>query len=236
MRLKIQKNLLNQFQNLLLEIMKKILLMSCLVAVSISGFSQNKKVLDNLKPKKAFEGTPILSKNSSLISLSIGTTNKLGDFLNYNGISPVLGTKYDNKSFGPLMMDYEYLVNDNFGIGTSILIAFASSRYNTLGKEYTGDLAQYQIGISSYYHYNPTDKLDPYVKTTVGINLWEGKYKNANDDNVGNFKKPTAFGLRSQIGIRYFLNEQIAVQGEGGLTFSPNFTASANIGLAYKLN
>jgi outer membrane protein W len=206
---------------------KKILALSCIVATSLSCFSQT---------KKEFEGTPILSKKSSLISLSIGTPNKIGDFLNFDGISPVLGAKSNNKSFGPLMMDYEYFINDNFGIGTSVLIAFANSQYRTLGQDYTGDIAQYQVGISSYYHYNTTDKLDPYVKTTVGINLWDGKYRDNNNKNVGNFKKPTSFGLRSQIGIRYFLSENIAVQGEGSLTFSPNFTASANIGLAYKLN
>lgn len=205
----------------------KFLALSFLFTVSLTGFSQTKKV---------FDGTPILSKKSSLISLSVGTPNKLGDFLSFDGISPVLGTRFNNKTFGPLMMDYEYFINDNFGVGTSILIAFANSQYRTLGQDYTGDLAQYQIGISTYYHYNTTDKLDPYIKTTAGINLWNGKYKDSNNDNVGNFKKPTSFGLRSQIGIRYFLNENIAVQGEGSLTFSPNFVASANIGFAYKLN
>lgn len=216
--------------------MKKVIFLGCLFAISVSGTGQIREVFDAAKPKKPFEGTPTLVKNSSVVSLSIGTTNKLADFLTFGGVATTIGTSSNKRSFGPLMMDYEYLVTDNIGIGTSILIATASSNYNVFGKDYTGDIAQYQVGLSSYYHFYPTDKLDPYIKATVGINIWDGKYKDNNNKKTGNFVAPTTFALRSLVGMRYFLTDKVALQGEGSITFSPNFNAAANIGIAYKIN
>lgn len=215
--------------------MKKIILLACIFTISYNSIGQVRQMLDAAKPKKAFTGTPILAKKSSVLSLSLGAPNKLADFLTFGGVASIVGTTSDKKSFGPLMLDYEYLIRDNIGLGASLLLASASSNYRAFGQDYSGDITQFQVGFSSYYHLYTTDKLDPYIKATLGINLWNGKYKDNNNNDAGNFVAPTPFGLRSVVGLRYFINEKFAVLGEGAVVLSPNFNVSANIGAAFKL-
>ncbi len=133
------------------------------------------------------------------------------------------------------MIDYEYLIKDNFGIGLSLLHASAKQTYQSGNTSYTGSIKQYQIGFSTYYHLYTTDKLDPYIKGTVGLNLWDGYYKDNNGNDADNFVAPTPFGFRSIIGLRYFAGKKFAIIGEGNLTLLPKVTVAANIGIALKL-
>ena len=133
------------------------------------------------------------------------------------------------------MMDYEYLIKDNFGIGLSLLHVSAKQTYQSGNTSYTGSIKQYQIGFSTYYHLYTTDKLDPYIKGTVGLNLWNGYYKDNTGNNADNFVAPTPFGFRSIIGLRYFAGKNFAIIGEGNLTLLPKVTVAANIDAALKL-
>ncbi len=214
---------------------KIVLIATVILMVTQTSFAQLRQIIESAKPKKAFTGTPILAKKSSVISLSLGAPNKLADFLDFGGIAPIIGNRSNEKSFGPLMIDYEYLIKNNIGIGVSLLAAKASSDYTVFGNKYNGSITQYQLGFSSYYHLYTTDKLDPYVKATLGINLWDGGYTDKDNNETGNFVAPTPFGLRSLVGLRYFASTNIALLGELSVNISPNFTVAANIGAAYKL-
>ena len=203
--------------------------------VSHISYAQVRQIIEAAKPKKEFTGTPILAKKSSVLSLSIGAPNKLADFLDFGGVTAIIGTRSNKKSFGPLMIDYEYLIKNNIGIGVSLLAAKASSDYTVFANKYSGSITQYQLGFSSYYHLYTTDKLDPYVKATLGINLWDGGYKDQSNNETGNFVAPTPFGLRSLVGLRYFASSNVALLGELSVNISPNFNVAGNIGVAYKL-
>ncbi len=215
--------------------MKKFWAILPILFIAFTTQAQVRQVLDAVKPKKAFEGTPILQKKSQLISLGIGAPNKLSDFLDFEGIGNIIGTTTSDRSFGPFLLDYEYLINDNLGLGASFLFATAKKEYNFFGTNYSGDIRQFQFGASTYYHIYTTDKLDPYFKGTVGINLWDGKYKDNNSNETGNFVAPTPFGFRTSVGLRYFFSENLALQGGGSATISPNFNIAANFGIAYKI-
>lgn len=219
--------------------MSKKLIAAISLLLSLSAQSQIREILEAAKPKKAFEGTPVLQKNSHILSISAGTPNKVSNFLDFGGIAPILFNTATKKSVGPFMLDYEYLVNDNFGLGLSLLYAGSEQTYssNLFSDSYTGSINQFQIGLSSYYHIYTTDKLDPYVKGTVGLNLWNGSYKDNNGNEIPGktFTAPTPFGLRTLIGLRYFAGKNFAIIGEGNFTVLPKPAVTANIGVAMKL-
>ncbi len=219
--------------------MSKKLVVVILLLLSLSAQSQIREILEAAKPKKAFEGTPVLQKKSQILSVSAGTPNKVSNFLDFGGIAPVLFNTSTKKSVGPFMLDYEYLVNDNFGLGLSLLYASGEQTYSSslFSDSYTGSINQFQIGLSSYYHIYTTDKLDPYVKGTVGLNLWNGSYKDNNGNEIPGktFTAPTPFGLRTLIGLRYFAGKNFAIIGEGNFTVLPKPAVTANIGVAMKL-
>jgi Outer membrane protein beta-barrel domain len=207
--------------------------------LSLSAQSQIREILEAAKPKKVFEGIPVLQKKSQVLSISAGTPNKVSNFLNFGGIAPILFNNTIKKSIGPFMLDYEYMINDNFGLGLSLLYASGKQTYSSslFSDSYIGSINQFQIGLSTYYHIYTTDKLDPYVKGTVGVNLWNGSYKDNNGNEIPgkNFTAPTPFGLRTLIGLRYFAGKSFAVIGEGNFTVLPKPAVTANIGVAMKL-
>lgn len=208
--------------------------------LSLSAQSQIREILEAAKPKKTFEGTPVLQKKSQVLSVSAGTPNTVSKLLDFGGIASILFTNNpQKKSVGPFMLDYEYLVTDNFGLGLSLLYASGKQTYTSglLNVSYTGSINQFQIGLSSYYHIYTTDKLDPYVKGTVGLNLWDGSYKDNNGNEIPGktFTAPTPFGLRTLIGLRYFVGRNFAIMGEGNFTVLPKPAVTANIGVAMKL-
>ena len=90
----------------------------------------------------------------------------------------------------------------------------------------------FQIAGTSTIHLYTTDKIDPYIKGAVGINLWKTKYVDAAGKESDPFTAPTPFGYQGIIGLRYFVNKNLAPYGEIGFT---SLKFSANIGLAIKL-
>lgn len=215
--------------------MFKKILFSFLLFICAATYAQVREILEAVKPKKEFTGIPVLQKKSQVLSFTIGTPNKVADFLNFGGIAGFFFNTTEKKSAGPFMIDYEYFIKDNLGLGISLLHASASQTYQSGNTSYTGSIKQYQIGISTYYHLYTTGKLDPYIKGTVGINIWDGYYKNNNGNDADNFVAPAPFGFRSIIGLRYFAAKNFAIIGEANLTLLPKVAIAANIGVAIKL-
>jgi len=215
--------------------MYKKIIFSFFLFISFTTYGQVREILEAVKSKKAFTGVPVLQKKSQLLSVSMGTPNNVSSFLDFGGIASLFFTTTDKKSVGPFMLDYEYLIKDNVGIGLSLLYASAKQTYKFGNTSVTGSIKQYQIGFSTYYHIYTTDKLDPYIKGTVGINIWDGYYKDNNGNDADNFVAPTPFGFRSIVGLRYFASKNFAVMGEANLNLLPKVTVAANIGVALKL-
>lgn len=206
-----------------------------LTILSVASHAQVREILEAVKPKKEFTGNPVLLKKSQVLSITAGTPNTVSEFLNFGGVASLFFTTTDKISFGPVMIDYEYFLKDNIGIGISLLHASAKQTYQSGNTSILAAIKQYQVGVSTYYHFYITDKLDPYIKGTIGINIWDGYYKDNNGNDADNFVAPTPFGFRSIIGLRYFVSNKIAITGEGNVTLSPNVKATANIGVAFKL-
>jgi hypothetical protein len=214
--------------------MRKKYFFAFLLIISLTSQAQVKEILEGVKPKKEFAGTPVLQKKSQVLYATIGTPNKIDNFLDFGGGASFFTTG-TNKSSGPFMLEYEYFIKDNIGLGLSLLHASAKKTYQLGSNIYTGSFKQYQIGISTYYHLYITNKLDPYIKSTVGINIWDGAYKNKKGENANNFIAPTPIGFRGILGLRYFAGKNCGLIGEANLTMFPKLTLGANIGVVFKL-
>jgi outer membrane protein W len=215
--------------------MNKKIFFSFLLIISVASKAQVREILEAVKPKKEFAGTPVLQKNSQVFYASIGAPDKIADFLNFGGGASFFLTITAKKSAGPFMLEYEYFIKDNIGLGLSLLHASANQTYQSGSNSFTGSIKQYQVGISTYYHPYITGKLDPYIKGTIGINIWDGYYKNKNCDETKIPITLTPLGVRSNVGLRYFPGKNLGLIGEANLTLLPKLSVAANIGAVLKL-
>jgi hypothetical protein len=225
--------------------MKKLTILFAISTLIISNLSAQviTQVLQAAKPQKAFEGTPVLDKKAIVFSAGFGIPNNTTALLSAGGIVGGLLTNNNssNKSgFGPAFVGFEYFVSREISIGLSGAYANGKQDYNTqaipiLGVPATNlgsaSINLFQIAATSSYHLYTTDKLDPYIKGAIGLNIWKTKYVTTTGE-TNPFNAPTPFGYQGLVGLRYFVNNKIAPYGEIGYS-SLRFTA--NIGLSVKL-
>lgn len=207
---------------------------------AISANGQVQQILEQLKPKEKFAGIPVLAKGSQVLQIGIGTPNSLATYLDFGGIANVFkGNGSVEKNFGPLFLNYEYFLRNNFGIGAAVSFASSKQKYdlvlpivNTKFGTANGSVNVFQIGVTTSYHIYTTDKLDPYFKGGVGLNIWHGSYTDESGKESKPFTAPTPFSYQGLIGLRYFISKKMALIGE---TSYSNLKFTANFGTAIKL-
>jgi opacity protein-like surface antigen len=231
--------------------MQKIKLLTILLIFNQAIFAQVTQILNAVKPTKKFEGTPILQKKSSIINLGFGFPNNATDLLSgggtVNAISQILGagntSTKGKKGFGPVFLGYEYFLNNEISVGLNFLYATGKQDYSNsslftqlgLGSADlgTGEINLFQIAGSTSYHLYTTNKLDPYIKGAIGINLWKTTYTDKAGNKSNPFTAPTPFAYQGIVGLRYFVSNNWAILGE--VSYS-SLRFSANIGTTYKIN
>jgi opacity protein-like surface antigen len=206
-----------------------LLLLACVTTVS----AQVREVLEAIKPKKEFTGTPVLQQKSQLLQFGVAAPNNVATLLNFGGIGSFLNSSEKGK-VGPFFLAYEYMIKENLGIGATVSYARAKKTYsNPFGSgAVTGDLAGTSLLLSTTYHFYITDKLDPYAKASIGATLWKGSYKNNDGTEAEKITLPAPVGYSALIGLRYFVSPKFAPFGE--LSYS-NLKFSAGLGIAIKL-
>ncbi len=222
--------------------MKKYSLLSIIFLFVIfhSAKAQIREILDAIKPAQAFSGVPILKKKSQVMQASIGFPNNTASLLNLGGLGSY--AKSSSSGFGPIGIAYEYLIKENLGLGLDVSYSKATETYDgnisiagfpiSTGKTITAKLQAVSFLFSTNYHIYTTDKYDTYVKGAIGATLWNGSYKNADGTDAGQLTLPTPVGYKALVGMRYFVNNNVAPFGE--LSFS-NLKFGAFIGIAYKI-
>jgi|GEM_PF-5129058 len=212
--------------------MIKYFLSILLLSTVLNASAQVREVIEALKPKKAFVGEPVITKKSQLISFSAGVPNNIGQFLNFGGFGSFFSSA--KSSIGPFFIRYEYLVNDNIGLGASVSYAQAEETYkNPIGSgTITGKISGFSILLSTYYHFYTTNKFDTYSKGSIGLNIWSGSYKDQNDGEAQKFTAPTPVAYHAVLGIRYFVTPHVHLTGDLGYS---NLKLSAGIGAGFKL-
>ncbi len=195
--------------------------------------AQVREILEAVKPQKVFTGTPALQKKYQVLQIGIGVPNNVASLINAGGLGSFL--KIDGSKIGPLFIAYEYLLKDNVGIGVTLAYAKATETYkNPFGTNTKkANLSGKSILLSTTYHLYLTDKIDPYTKGSLGLNIWKGSYKNDDGSNAGTLILPTPISYSGVVGLRYFTKNTLLAFGE--LSYSSlKFTATIGIGLKLK--
>lgn len=212
----------------------KFIIAAILTCLSISTQAQIREVLEAIKPKEAFDGTPILKRKSQILQVGIGAPNSVASLLNVSSLIGSIMTKGASTSSGPFFIDYEYLIKENLGLGVGFSYASATQDYAIpfSTKTATASLKGISLLFNSTYHFYITDKLDPYAKGSIGATLWDGSYNYNNGEEAGNQVLPTPIAFRALFGLRYFITPNIAPFGE--LSYG-NLKFSAAAGISVKL-
>ena len=232
--------------------MKKLFISLLLLnAISYTSIAQVTQILNAVKPTKAFEGTPALDRKASVFSVGFGIPNNTNTLLSGGGIiSSILnagGSPQKKQGFGPVFVGYEYFLKKELSLGLSFTFANGKQDYggggitipvigSNLPLPLNGEASinLFQIAATSNYHLYTTDKLDPYIKGAVGINIWKTKFTsyNSSPSDPNPFTAPTPFGYQGIVGLRYFVSKKFALYWEVGYS-SLKFTA--NLGLSVRL-
>jgi len=215
--------------------MKYLKIAGCLAAslffIATTNAQIIRQVLDEVKPAKKFDGVPVLKKRSQVFYAGVGAQNNVATLINFTDfISGLFGafgassTTYGKA--GPFIAGYEYFIKDDISIGINLGYAKAGKKFVSSFANYDATLTAYTIAVSGSYHLYTTDKLDPYIKGAVGVNLWTSKATGIK------IPIPTPVSYNGLLGIRYFASPHWAPFGELGYS---SLKFSANIGAAYKL-
>lgn len=113
---------------------------------------------------------------------------------------------------------YEYGINEKFGVGADVSYTSFTESYFDYKWKYTliGFLA------AGSYHFTPGKKFDPYAKLGLGFFNWDAEYS----DNYGhttsslyNAGYSSGVGIGGQLGARYFFSPTVAGRAALGWPF-----------------
>jgi Outer membrane protein beta-barrel domain len=214
-----------------------------MIVIGLSAKAQVREVLEAIKPTKAYDGIPVLKKGNGVVQAGVGLGSNLISILNQSGLTSVLNGSTTTKNTGPFVISYEYLVKDNLGLG----IGFSYAETNqtvSIGNSILGiplgtatsitkKATNTAIFASTTYHMYTTNKLDPYTRVSIGLNIWKVIFKDQSgaDQPVPTFPTPIAYN--AVVGLRYFATPQVGLFGEASYS---NLRLAANAGITFKLH
>ena len=218
--------------------MKKVLFVLLIAFISMSANAQivGQVMREAARSAKPFTGTPILTKGSQVLHGGIGFPNKIDNLFDLGGIG-VLFTEKNSKS-GPFYISYEYMLRNNLGLGITLQHASAKRVY-TLPIDILGtnvinaELQNFGILGSISQHLYTTDKLDTYLKGSLGVNIWNGGYKTETGTEFKKMTLPTPVAYHALAGLRYFVSPQVGPYIE--VSYGNLLNITVNGGIALKL-
>ena len=162
--------------------------------------------------------------NRQTISLGHGIGNVWKSFLEK-------GVNIDNykiQSTGPINVQYDYEVFKNFSVGTIVSYSQIKGSYNNNGFVFSDQLTIFTALARVNYHFIKHKKLDPYLGVGGGYIL--SKYKN--NLNTSSTNIPGELGYSAQVGLNYFILNNVGLFGEvgylGGSFFQLGVVANFN--------
>lgn len=200
--------------------MKKIILLVLLFCAN-RGFAQEDIDYNARFPYK--QGLSIISIGTGLPGRDLFFDNLYRDELRFK----IVDVK------GPLFIKYEYAATDESGV--ALQFAYRESDF-TYDKEHNNNSGtseiyihkikriDYSIILRFNYHFQVSEKLDPYFGLGTGYRVVEWEFK-SNDpyyrDIVDDVFNPNPFALEFTGGIRYFFSKNIGIYTEIGIAKSP---------------
>jgi outer membrane protein W len=146
--------------------------------------------------------------NRQTISIGHGIGNVWKSFLD-KGVSI---ENYKIKSKGPINLQYDYIFFKNFSVGAIVSYSQIKGSYNNSGFVFSDRLTIFTALARVNYHFIKHKKLDPYLGVGCGYIL--SKYQN--NLNTSSTSVPGEFGYSAQVGLNYFILNNVGLFGEVG--------------------
>ena len=133
---------------------------------------------------------------------------------------------------GPFIGSIDYQLNRTFAIGLLITHGTVTApyyAYSTSSPSFTGSLENSAIMLD-FVRYIPVPgkTVAPYIRTAIGINIWNENYIDAGGNKINYTSNPTDFAYQMSLGANFYIAKKAglfieAVYGKyilnGGLTF-----------------
>ncbi len=134
-----------------------------------------------------------------------------------------LDNSIDLGSLGPLGLRFEYMLSDKVGIGLDAGYVNTWLEYNEKDVS-TNTIYNYKISAPKVhalfkmnFHFSQSDKLDAFAGFGVGYRNRQFKLETNDPTESIDFDSFIPVGLRLNIGVRYFLTDNIGLGAEMGL-------------------
>ena len=158
----------------------------------------------------------MMPKFDPKISFSIGAgfpnldANQFAGFFNYykgNGSQsvPIIGS-----------IDYQY--SRTSSIGLMIMHGQVNAPYYDYSgnQAFTGSLDNWSVMVNMM-NYMPTHSIvEPYIRTAVGINIWNQNYTDLSGNKMGNVSEPSMLAYQISLGANFSLSKNLKFYTEAG--------------------
>lgn len=135
-----------------------------------------------------------------------------------------------HSQFGPIYAKYEYMIEDEIGIGINFAYLENQVTYTSLSQSINGNLVSekafrrtWSVIFRINYHFARSKKVDPYVGGGFGYRNTAFRYEYpSTPSNNTKYKNNTLFpmGFEATMGVRFYLNDFIGFYAETGLAKS----------------
>ena len=162
-------------------------------------------------PQAAFQPTVNLSLGYGFPNLD---KMQLIDFYN--------AQKGTGSQTGPITgaLDYQFSRNMSVGVmGTYGKVSVPYYDFSNTGNvpDFTGKLENWSVMLNVMTYF-PTynRKVEPYLRTAIGVNSWQQDYSDSEGNKVYNGEKPTQLAYQASLGARFNLTKGAGLYVEGG--------------------
>lgn len=151
------------------------------------------------------------------LSLGYGYPNldksQLAGFYNYS-----MGTVTQT---GPLTGAIDYQYSRNAAIGVMVTHGQVNTSYYDYNNPsappvMTGSLDNWSIMVNMMNYLPGSEKLTPYFRTAVGVNIWNQNYRDANGNNLGLVSDPNQLAYQLSLGATINLSKNTGLFMEAG--------------------
>ena len=117
-------------------------------------------------------------------------------------------------------MDYQFSRNMSIGVmGTygKVSAPYYTYSNNTNKPDFTGKLENWSVmlNIMTYFPTN-NRKVEPYLRTAIGVNSWKQDYINETGEKVYDLANPSDLAYQASLGARFNISKNAGLYIEGG--------------------
>ena len=120
---------------------------------------------------------------------------------------------------GPVFVSMDYQFNRSMSVGAMVSYGKVSApyyNYNNSTLAFTGNLKNWSIMFNFIRYIPASEKISAYIRTAIGINLWEQDYLDPSGNKAVIADDPTSLAYQTGLGVKFKLSKQAGLFVEAG--------------------